>query len=265
MRRGGWAALVAVLGLVACGEGGSLPGKQTQGPPATTNPDGTVPLPDIPETPDAGTPPEDGGTTEPPPDAGTPPPPPSLWPLTQGSSWTYRITDPVRGTFEKRVEVLGEQTVPETNMTATAVLSTQPHLRELSWQLDVNGVVVRLREEDRKGDLLARVMTWSPATVKALAREQPVEWRFESTVRELTRYGDGSTEEKEKVYVWRVAAVNETVTTPAGTFTNAIRLERERGDKENRERTYWLVPGIGKVKEDGERLEELISYDVKKP
>jgi hypothetical protein len=58
--------------------------------------------------------------------------------------------------------------------------------------------------------------------------------------------------------------VNETVTVPAGTFNNALKVQRERPDKEDSARTYWLVPGIGKVKEDGERLEELVSYDVKK-
>jgi hypothetical protein len=253
MRRWRWAALAAAVCWVGCGEGGSLPGgKDGTEQPATTNPDGTVTLPDIPADKNP-----DGETKAP---EFT-----SLWPLTKGTRWTYRITDPTRGTFEKQVEVLGEQTVPDTSMKAIAVRSTQPHLEELSWQVELNGVVVRLREEDRKAGTLARVTTWSPATVKAISREQSVGWTFTSDIRELTRLGDGTTEDKDKTYVWRVEAVNETVTTPAGTFTNAIRLKRARGDKENQERTYWLVPGIGKVKEDGERLEELVSHDIQKP
>ncbi len=255
MRRWGWATVVAAMCWVGCGEGGSLPSGDSKTPPMT-NQDGSVDLPDIP--------PGTGGETNPP-GPEQPAPFTSLWPLTTGSTWTYRITDPVRGTFEKRVEVLGEQTVPETSMRAIAVRSSQPHLDELSWQLDVNGVVVRLREEDRKGDTLARVTTWNPATVKSLSTERPLGWRYDSDIRELTRLGDGSTEDKDKTYIWRVEAVNETVVTPAGTFTNVIRIKRERGDKENQVRTYWLAPGIGKVKEDGERLEELVSYDVKKP
>lgn len=241
MRHWGWAAVVAAMCWTGCGEGGSLPEPKQ---------DGTVDLPDIP--------PGTGGGTDPAPAT-------SLWPLTPGSTWTYRITDPARGTFEKRVEVLGEQTVPETARRAIAVRSTQPHLEELSWQLEMNGVVVRLREEDRKGNTLARVTTWSPATVKSLAAERPVGWRYDSDIRERTLLGDGTTEDKEKTYIWRVEAVDETVVTPAGTFTQVIRVKRERGDKENQERTYWLAPGIGKVKEDGERLEELVSYEVKNP
>lgn len=250
MKRWGWAALVAVTCWTGCGQGGSLP--TAGGSPATTKPGGTVPLPDVP-----GTAPDEGTTAS-----------QTLWPLTQGTTWTYRITDPTKGVFEKKVEVLGEQTVPETSMKATAVRSTQPYLEELSWQTDVNGVVVRLREEDRKGGTVARVTTWTPATVKSLSREQPQGWTYRSNIRELERdTADGATDDKEKSYVWTVEAVNETVTTPAGTFSNAIRLKRVRGDKpqEPDPRTYWLVPGIGKVKEDGERLEELVSYDVKKP
>jgi hypothetical protein len=246
MRCAVWAAAVAaVMWLVGCGSGGSLP--PGEGPGPTT--DGTVPLPDNPVKPP--------GDNQ--------PAPQSLWPLTPGSSWTYRITDDLRGVFEKRVEVLGQQTVPETAMTATAVRSVQPHLEERSWQIELeSGLVVRLREEDREAGTLLRVMTWSPATVKSLAKAQQQGWSYESAIREVARFGDGTVEEKDRTYVWKVMAVNETVTVPAGTFTNAIRVQRDRPDKEGKERTYWLVPGIGKVKEDGERLEELVSHDIKK-
>jgi hypothetical protein len=260
MKRWGWAVLVAVgVWLGGCGEGGSLPAGE---PPAPTGPDETVELPPV-----AGEPPPDGGTPSP---GGKPPPPaPSLWPLTPGSSWTYRITDPLRGVFEKTVVVEGPETVPETSVTATAVRSTQPHLEELSWQLEKEGVVFRLREEDRKRGLLARMMIWRKdgrriGTMKSLSRERPVGWSNTLAVTEQTRYG-GDVELKEKTFTWRVVAVGETVTTPAGTFTNAMKVLREREDKEGRERTYWLVPGVGKVKEEGERTEELLRYEVKQP
>lgn len=261
MKRWGWLALVAVgVWLGGCGEGGSLPTGE-QPPAQTPGPDDTVDLPPV--------------TEGPPPDAGTPgeePPSPtqSLWPLTPGSTWTYRITDPLRGTFEKTVVVKGPELVPETRTTATAVLSTQPHLEELSWQLEKDGVVFRVREEDRKKGLLARMMLWWKdgrwtGTVKSLSQEYPVEWTHTLTVAEQTRYGSGEVETKLKTFTWRVVAVGETVTTPAGTFTNAVKLQRAREDKAGRERTYWLVPGVGKVKEEGERTEELLRYEVKPP
>jgi hypothetical protein len=242
MKRAVLGALTAVVWLVGCGGGGSLP----------TNPGGQTPS--TPELP---------GTPSQPPDKPTGSL--SLWPLTTGSTWTYRITDPMKGIFDKNVEVLGPQTVPGTSMTATLVSSVQPHLEEHSWQLELqNGVVVRLREEDLKAGAVVRVTTWSPATVKSLAQAQQEGWSYTSTIRELTRMDDGTVDEKDRTYVWRVLAVNETVTVPAGTFNNAIKVQRDRPDKEGKERVYWLVPGIGKVKEDGERLEELVSHDVKK-
>lgn len=242
MRRWKWAALVAVGCWVGCGGGGSLP----------THPDGTVVLPDVPGDPNTQ----------------APDPFTSLFPLTQGSTWTYRIEDPSLGQpFEKRVEVVGETPVPETTETALEVRSTQPHLAEVSWQKEKDGVVYRLREEDHKAGTLVRVTTWNPAAMKSLSGERPQGWSFESTLNELTRYPTGTKKDDndKKKYTWSVEAVNETVTTPAGTFPNAIRLQRKREDKVEPVRTYWLVPGIGKVKETGERTEELTAYDVKKP
>jgi hypothetical protein len=241
MRRVVGAALAAMVWLVGCGGGGSLP----TGTDTPSNPQ----LPEEPLQPG-----EPGN-----------PQAQSLWPLTQGSTWTYRITDPVRGVFDKSVEVLGQRTVPGSTTAATAVRSVQPYLEELSWQVELqSGVVVRLREEDLKGGAVVRSTTWSPATVKSLAQTQDPGWSYTSSIRETVRQDDGTVEEKDKTYVWRVVAVNETVIVPAGTFTNAIKVQRDRSDKEGKERVYWLVPGIGKVKEDGERLEELSAYDVKK-
>lgn len=241
MKRAIVAAVAAVVWLGGCGSGGSLP----TGKSDTSNPQ----LPDAPAQ-----------QVDPKPDAA-----PSLWPLTAGSTWTYRITDPQKGIFTKQVEVIGPQPVPDTNMTATAVRSMQPYLEELSWQVELqSGLVVRVREEDRKDGAVARVTTWTPATVKSLAQPQPQGWSYSSSIRETVRQDDGSVEEKDQTYVWRVVAENETVVVPAGTFTNAIKVQRDRPDKTGKERIYWLVPGVGKVKEDGERLEELSSYDVKK-
>ncbi|WP_199749752.1 MULTISPECIES: hypothetical protein [Corallococcus] len=58
--------------------------------------------------------------------------------------------------------------------------------------------------------------------------------------------------------------------THAGTLTNAITVQRDkvnkRGEvKEEKQRPCWLGPDAGKVREEGERLEELVSYDVQKP
>ena len=90
------AAAICAVGLWGCGGmGGSLP----TGPGNTCTENCTV-APPLQSA--------DGGTPV------TPQAETSLWPLSTGSSWSYRITDPLRGVFEKNVSVLGPQEIPET-------------------------------------------------------------------------------------------------------------------------------------------------------
>jgi len=191
----------------------------------------------------------------------------TLWPLTTGSTWTYRIDDPLWGTFEKQVVVRGPQTVPGTTDAAIAVQSTQQRsdgLEETSWQVVSDGIVFRVREEDRKAGYLVRVMSWAPSVMKGLASEQKAGWSHTATVVETERDGNGTVvDEKQKEFAWVIDEVGATITTAAGTWNNAVKLKRIRNDKEGWERVYWLVPGVGKVYETGERTEELISYEVK--
>ncbi|QAT86751.1 putative lipoprotein [Corallococcus coralloides] len=263
------AVLFAACGaFAACGGGGgSLPTGNDPGAP-TTNADGTVDLPGNAVDPDKG-----GGTKPDQQEELT-----TLWPLTTGTTWTYRITDDVEGVFDKVVTVHGPETVPGTTMTAVKVHSRQDRTNsgtvyeENSWQLELtNGLVVRLREEDVTDGLATKATTWSPAMMKSLAATPAsVPWEHQDKVRELITYAAGGTEGKDPTYVWKVLEKDVTVTTPAGTFTNAIKVQRDKLNKngevkEEKQRLYWLVPGVGKVREDGERLEELVSYDVKKP
>lgn len=232
----GWAwALVAGVAFCACGAGGSLP------PGATGKGDDPV----EPVLPGEGT------TSE------------GLWPLTEGSRWVYRISDDQRGVFEKSVEVVGREIVPGGSFETMHVRSQQPHLEEHSWQaLAAGGLVVRLREEDLKDGAVVRTTTWDPANIKAVNEKVAADWTNSSVVQERTVFSDGSTENKERTYIWRVLATDVRVETPAGVFEDAIQLERTRPDKEDWVRIYWLVPGIGKVREEGERVEELLEYDI---
>ncbi len=122
---------------------------------------------------------------------------------------------------------------------------------------------MRLREEDTRGGTLTSITTWGQGgTVKALAAPQASGWAYSSTVQERVHLTDGSPDTvKEKTYAWRVVAVDEEVTVPAGTF-KAIKIVRARTDADKVEKAYWLVPGIGKIKESGERDEELVEYQV---
>ncbi len=262
------AALAAGWMLVACG-GNSLPPGDTQDPPENVLPGDPV---------DPGGPPDDGGNDNG--DDEEPAASTSLWPLTAGSTWVYQITgDRTHGDFRKTVTVVGPREVPEMQPAMTAVLvhsrqdrtATGSVYEEYSYQVELtNGLVVRLREEDHKDGDKVRTTTWAPATVKSLSRiPESLPWSNRNGVQELTVLGDGSEEESDPTYEWRVLETGLTVTTPAGTFTNVIKVQRDklndRGEvKVDKVRYYWLAPGVGKIREEGERTEELISYDIKK-
>ncbi|NMO20778.1 hypothetical protein, partial [Pyxidicoccus fallax] len=246
------------------GGGGSLPTGPDSG-----NPNQTGDLPGDPVNPNP----------NPGPNPGPEKPASSLWPLTAGSTWTYDITEHngPNGRFQKHVTVVGERDVPDMpGRKALLVHSRQDRTvtglyEEYSYQLELtNGLVVRLREEDHKDGNLVRTTTWSPATVKSLARiPDSLPWSYQSAVQELTVLGDGSREESDPTYNWRVVEQGLTMTVKAGTFTDVIKVQRDKlndkGEvKTDKVRYYWLAPGVGKIREEGERTEELTAYDLKK-
>lgn len=246
-----WVGAAAVF-MLACGGGGSLPDAQDGegGPPQTPAGRNDEPVP-----PSTGT---EVKASQ------------SLWPLTVDSSWRYRITEEGQpGPTTKTVRVLRAEKAPGTDVMAVVVESEQPHLTERSWQVERDGLTYRLREEDYRGGQFVRRTTWAPATVKSLADATAagLGWTHEAKVTETTFYAaDNVEEQQDRTYVWKVLGVNETVTVPAGTFTHALKVQRHRINElgePKKERTYWLVPGVGKVREEGERTEELEEYEVK--
>jgi hypothetical protein len=184
---------------------------------------------------------------------------PVLAPLGTGATWTYRITDPVLGVFEKDVVVLGRQAIPDTAATAMVTRDTEPTNEETAWVEVKDGFLVRAREEDRKGGVLVRVTTWDPAAPKELAVPAAAGFTTQITAFEREWHPDGTVTTKSPVYAFTVVATDVPVTVPAGTFS-CLQLERTRVDKVDVKKTYWLAPHVGKVKEEGERTEELSSY-----
>lgn len=184
--------------------------------------------------------------------------PPVLAPLGTGARWTYRITDPAKGVFDKQVVVLGPGPVPESTATGIEVRDTEPTNEETAWMDVESGFLVRHREEDRKAGTLVRVTTWDPPAPKDLAVEAQAGWTGQVQATEREWHPDGSISTKQPIYKFTVVATGVSVTVPAGTYT-CIQVVRERLDKLDR-RTFWLAPNVGKVREESDRIEELSSY-----
>jgi hypothetical protein len=202
--------------------------------------------------------PDDAGTT----DESAP-----IFPLDTGNTWTYRVTHR-EGTSTKINTVGPRETVGGTGRHATReafrVETTRDGvLQTVSFRDEEGSAVVRYRELsiDPNGEVVSE-KHWDPHKVHVDGasdrREVGVRWteRYDETQIE------GDSESTETVEdLWTVDAVAARVTVPAGTF-DALIFQRSDGTTV---KTYWYVPGIGKVKETGGQTEELAAFDIGTP
>jgi hypothetical protein len=189
-----------------------------------------------------------------------------LLPWKEGNTWTYRVLSAGVETM-KTVTVGPQEPVggdgPHRDTLAYKVITLKGlNDRTESWRAVIGSKIVRYRE-----------LSFSARTGQPSLDEYWVPYKL---------YVDGSEErmmagaswieeyEETKVPVgmptttgprrdrWVVDSPDEEVTVPAGTF-RAVVLQRAGGTSV---KTYWFVPGIGKVKETGGQIEELVSYEV---
>jgi hypothetical protein len=128
-----------------------------------------------------------------------------------------------------------------------------------SWQAELDGKIVRYRE---------RSYSASTGELELEEHWDPYKLRIDGTqLTAGTTYTEQYSETKLAVGMapataassdtWKVVALAEMVTVPAGTFS-AVVIEKVGGTSTKR---YWFVRGVGKVKEQsGSQLEELSSY-----
>lgn len=189
----------------------------------------------------------------------------SLLPLRPGNSWTYRVTDGDQVT-QKTVRVGESRTVggdgPNAQAGAFELTSEKDDSSAVSLVADLDGRIVRYVEEElsASGDV-ERSYVWSPYRLyidgSAQHRASGASW-LEVSEESSTKAGEAA-ELSTLRERWMVTASKEEVTVPAGTF-QALVVQKAGGTKL---KTYWYVPGLGKVKETGGQTEELVDYDVR--
>jgi hypothetical protein len=190
-----------------------------------------------------------------------------LMPWAVGNSWTYRVTDEDDGRSTKVTTIEKEERVggmgPHKDEMAFRVVTKKGASDQtISWQLDVGDKVVRYREQSfgAKSGELQLEEHWDPYKLHvdgtAAHRKAGATWLevYEETKLPVDEASSTSTERDR----WTVDSPDEVITVPAGTF-HAIVFQKAGGDSL---KTYWYVPGVGKVKETGSQTEELVSYEV---
>ena len=188
-----------------------------------------------------------------------------LLPLEQGNTWTYAVKKEGQEstkilTVESEEEIGGEG--PSSGVVAFKLTTTKDGKPDsVAWQAVDGKRVVRYIEQELSGKTgeVKTEQSWDPPRLQvdgsaehtsagATWVEEYAETTIEDEKKETTDESD----------TWSVDAAEETVTVPAGTF-KALVLRRKGGSKA---KTLWFVKGVGKVKEDGDALEELVSYEV---
>ncbi len=192
-----------------------------------------------------------------------------LLPWTTGNTWTYRIDD--EGIVGTKETVVGEMEVvggtgPSKDVLALRTVTQKLWQNEttVSWQIARGDTVIRFREQSFRASIgtLEREDHWDPHKLhvdgSAARRVAGATWT-EAYV-ETTLPVGSLPSTQETMDQWTVVSASERVDVPAGTFM-AVHLTKvsQNGDVG---KDYWYVPGVGKVKEVGGQLEELVSYSV---
>lgn len=188
-------------------------------------------------------------------------------PLVIGATWTYDTLDssmmnPVNVVKTSTVEALEDVGERKTGFTAYRVRTAKSGTSGdvVSWQEDRCTSLVRHREQQYDvNDMLLTDQFYVPSKLRV--DESPehlavgATWTTAYTEVEVDPINGTRTVSKDEV--WTVQALEESVTTTAGTFTC---LKLHKATSGQAAKTYWFAKGVGKVQEMGEQMETLTAY-----
>lgn len=189
-----------------------------------------------------------------------------LLPFKQGNTWTYKVTGD--GEVSQKVTTIGAAEAvggkgPHATATAFKVVTKKGASDQtISWQAVEGDRVVRFREQayhESTGELEGEEH-WDPAKLhidgSAEHTAEDASW-LESYQETKLPVGEAESTETARDR-WTVDAIDQVITVPAGTFKATVFIKAGGSTL----KTYWYVPGVGKVKETGGQTEELVSYKV---
>jgi len=186
------------------------------------------------------------------------------FPIAEGASWSYQVVDLGSGastiksqTVEAYEDIGGEKA----GTMAYRMRTEKDSGYTLSWQEDTGTAIVRHREQSYSATgaqetdefYLPYKMRLDESQAH-VALDASYTYSYSEQIHDLTASTDVT---NDKTEAWTVQAVDEEVTTPAGTFTT-MRVFRNN-DGTGVQKTYWFARGVGKVKEEGGGQRELLT------
>ena len=181
-----------------------------------------------------------------------------LFPLAVGASWTFELSDGATPLGQKIQSVVS---VDADNLFRLETIKASGNLT-VSFQKKQGDDVIRLSELVHKDGAYDGMEVYEPFKLRVSNGMLDVGMmRAESYVERSYDRHDMLTKELAKEEEWVIGAI-ESVTVPAGTFDDAVRVHRT-GLTTGTNKTYWFVSDVGKVKEvAANQTEELSSYEM---
>jgi len=185
-------------------------------------------------------------------------------PLAVGAGWTWQGTDTLTGLSgitDSRVEALEPLAGAKAGISAYRIRSVTLSGSTVNWQQDTGTSIVRHREEffDVTGALKSDHQ-FTPEKLRL--DEDPARTMLGASWTET--YSDTVTAPLAQpastaTITWTVEAVDEMVTVPAGTFS-CLRVHSVDSSLGGYDSTFWFARNVGKVKESGTEVRDLIGY-----
>jgi hypothetical protein len=187
-------------------------------------------------------------------------------PLVVGATWLYHVNDKgvkydKNAAFEAQEDLGG----PKAGTSGFRMRETFPASIQLTWYHQNGDLVVRDHEQSLDSTGALKSEDWydpyrlrvdsSSAHLKAGAT-----WTWTFSDAKTSRSKPASTTSLTET--WKVDAVDEPVTVPAGTFLSLRLTHLDPTDGSTK--TYWFVKGVGKAREETSagHIEEMASYTV---
>jgi hypothetical protein len=201
----------------------------------------------------------------------------ALLPWAPGLSWVYQVTDAHEGTSNKTTTVGDEREPvgrgPNRDTLAYRVVTQKGDGTDqsISWQDELDGTVVRYREQSyaAKTGALELEEFWDPYKLHADSSPEHTgrgaQWLEHYAETKIAVRGGVESEpvSQDREDAWQVVSTEAddvSVTVPAGTFDHVLVVQKAgpSGSK-----TYWYARGVGKLKETGSQTEVLVSFSAK--
>jgi hypothetical protein len=142
--------------------------------------------------------------------------------------------------------------------------------RTESWQEDTGTAIVRYAEDSyAPGQTTAKLReTWAPHKLRLDEAPEKLMAGAKYTVMYRETHKDmpasplGRTTTQDRMEVWTVQSINDSVTVGGTVIPNCLKINRvgtDAGAMSNK--TFWYARGVGKVKELGNQLEELTAVE----